>query len=52
MVLGAGFNSRNELISQQRGGPLVLSGSVNEPAKVTVGGNPAQVDAGNNFTGA
>jgi RHS repeat-associated protein len=45
------FDNRNRLTSEQPGGALVLKGSVNEQAAMTVAGTPAEVDAGNKFEG-
>ena len=50
-VMGAIYNGRNQVVSRQAGGILLLKGSVNEPATVTVGGKPAQVAADNSFAG-
>jgi RHS repeat-associated protein len=50
-VIGATYDSMNRLTSTQPGGMLRFAGSVNEPATVTIGGNPATVTAGNVFDG-
>lgn len=50
-VTGATYNNLNELVSTQPGGALLFRGTVSEPSTVTVGGNPAQVEASGNFTG-
>lgn len=44
-------NSLNQITGQTAGGKMHFRGSVNEPATVTVGGNPATVDAAGNFDG-
>jgi uncharacterized protein YfaP (DUF2135 family) len=41
----------NQLSAQTAGGKLEFSGTVNEPATVTVGGNPATVDGAGNWIG-
>jgi len=41
----------NRLVSQQASGPMVFSGTVNEPATVTVQGQPATVKADNTWQG-
>jgi len=51
VVTGASFNNVNELISQQPVGALVVAGTVNEPATVTIQGQSAQVTSGNAFRG-
>ncbi|HZM51410.1 MAG TPA: RHS repeat-associated core domain-containing protein [Vicinamibacteria bacterium] len=45
------FDNRNRLASEQPGGALLLKGSVNEPATITVGGTPATADPANKFQG-
>lgn len=50
-VTAAAFNNRNQLLSLQPGGSLRFSGTVDEPATVTVEGQPATVDANNRFEG-
>jgi YD repeat-containing protein len=45
------FNSSNQLVSRTGAGPMVFEGCVNEPSTVTVGGNPATVDANQRFRG-
>ncbi len=49
-VTGANFDSLNHLVSQQPAGPIVVSGTVSEPATVTVQGVPAVVTPDNRFT--
>ena len=49
-VNAATVNSLNQLTATQGGGPLRFSGTLSEPATVTVGGNPATV-SGTTFTG-
>jgi RHS repeat-associated protein len=48
-AMGAAFNEVNELLARQPGGVLALRGSTNEPASVTVAGQPAQTAADNTF---
>jgi YD repeat-containing protein len=50
-VTGASYDSMNRLVSQQAAGPVVFSGTVNEPATVTVQGKPATVKADNTWQG-
>lgn len=50
-VLGASYNTRNQLTSRQPGGALLFRGTVNEAATVTVQGKPAPVAADNSFVG-
>jgi RHS repeat-associated protein len=45
------YDRLNRLVSQQAGGVLRVAGSVNEPARVTVEGQPATVDTSGAFTG-
>lgn len=47
----ATHNNRNQLSSRQPGGALLLRGTLNEAATVTVQGTPAQVAADNTFVG-
>jgi RHS repeat-associated protein len=51
VVTGASHNNVNELISQQSVGPMVVAGAVNEPATVTIQGQPAIVTSDNKFRG-
>jgi len=51
-VMGATHDNMNRLLSQQPGGSLAFRGTVNEPSTVTIQGQPAAVDAGNQFTGS
>jgi RHS repeat-associated protein len=51
-VTGANHDNMNRLLSHQPGGILNLRGTVNEPANVTIQGQPAAVDASNRFTGS
>jgi RHS repeat-associated protein len=46
------YDTRNRLTSQQPGGALLLKGTTNEPATVTVQGGPATTAADNTFVGA
>jgi hypothetical protein len=50
-VMGASYNTVNELVSQQPAGALVVAGTLDEPAAVTVAGQPAVVTPGNQFRG-
>ena len=50
-VLGATYNGRNQLVSQQPGGTLRFQGSLDEEAKVSVAGKPAEVRADETFEG-
>ena len=45
------YDILNRLTSQAPGGPMVIAGTLNEPATVTISGKPAIVDANNNFRG-
>jgi RHS repeat-associated protein len=45
------YDNLNRLTSQAPGGPMVIMGTLNEPGTVTISGNPAAVDANNNFRG-
>jgi hypothetical protein len=51
-VFSAAHNNRNQVTSQQAGGVLLFRGLVNEPATVSVQGQPAQVAPDNRFEGA
>jgi RHS repeat-associated protein len=48
-VIGASYNSANELVSTQPSGGVYFSGSVTEPANVTIAGQPALVAPDNTF---
>jgi RHS repeat-associated protein len=50
-VTSSNHNNLNQLTSQTAGGWMKFSGTLSEPARVTVGGNPASVDGSNQFTG-
>ena len=50
-IIGSLANSLDQITSQTSGGKMHFRGMVNEPATVTVGGNPATVDAAGNFDG-
>jgi RHS repeat-associated protein len=50
-VQASSFDSLNRLTARQAGGPLVFEGTVNEPATVTIDGQPASVDPANAFRG-
>jgi len=50
-VFATTHDAMNRLQARAPGGPIVLSGSVNEAATVTIDGKPATVDASNNFRG-
>jgi len=45
------FNTVNQLTAQSAGGDLAFTGTVNEPATLTVGGNAATVDAAGLWVG-
>jgi len=45
------YNSMNRITTQEAGGALRFSGTVNEPAKVTVANKSAVVTANNTFSG-
>jgi RHS repeat-associated protein len=45
------FNTVNQLTAQSAGGDLAFTGTVNEPATLTVGGNAATVDASGLWVG-
>jgi RHS repeat-associated protein len=47
----ATHDNLNRLLTHAPGGPMVFSGTVNEPATVTIQGKPATVDAANSFRG-
>jgi len=49
LVTGATYNTVNELVTQQAAGAMAFSGTLSEPAVVTVGGVPAVVSATNAF---
>ncbi|HEY5895709.1 MAG TPA: RHS repeat-associated core domain-containing protein [Chthoniobacterales bacterium] len=44
-------NNLNQFTASNGGGMMRFAGTVNEPATVTVGGNPASVDAANRYEG-
>jgi YD repeat-containing protein len=50
-VFASSHNALNQLSSRAPGGAIVMAGSVNEPATVTIDGAAATVDANNNFRG-
>jgi RHS repeat-associated protein len=50
-VVKATHDNRNRILQQQVGGSLRFAGSLNEPAAVTVAGQPAQVAGNNTFGG-
>jgi RHS repeat-associated protein len=43
------YNGRNELESQDAGGPLFIRGELDEPGTVEINGEPAALPAGNRF---
>jgi RHS repeat-associated protein len=47
---GAVFNSLNQLLSRAPGGALAFRGTTNEPASVTIAGQPAQTTSANTFS--
>jgi RHS repeat-associated protein len=50
-VVSGSYDSRNRLVQTQVGGSLSFTGDLNEPATVTVAGNPAVVSSDNKFVG-
>lgn len=50
-VFATNHDALNRLQARAPGGAIVLSGTVNEAATVTIDGRPATVDASNNFRG-
>jgi RHS repeat-associated protein len=50
-VTGSTHNNLNQLKTQVPGGDMVFTGTVGEPVTMTVGGNPATVDANDNWRG-
>jgi YD repeat-containing protein len=48
-VTGSTYNTVNELVTQSAAGAMVLEGNVNEPATVTIAGQPASVSATHQF---
>jgi YD repeat-containing protein len=50
-VTTASYDALNRLTAQQAGGAIMVQGTVNEPAAVTIAGKPATVDASNTFRG-
>jgi RHS repeat-associated protein len=51
VVTSSTANNLNQLANQSAGGKMHFRGNVNEPATVTVAGNPAAIDAAGNFDG-
>jgi RHS repeat-associated protein len=51
-VTSTSYDALNRLTAQQGGGSLVFTGSVSEPASVTIQGQPVTVDANNGFSGS
>ena len=51
-VMAASHDNLNRLTQHTPGGPLQFVGTVNEPANVTLAGQPATVDPTNTFRGA
>lgn len=51
LVTTSGFNDLNQLTNQSGGGKMHFRGAVSKPSTVTVGGNPATVDANDMFDG-
>src|SRR5439155_8345041 len=49
-LVGATYNSANELVSTQPSGGIYMAGTVSEPATVTVAGQTATVAADNTFS--
>ncbi len=45
------YNSLNQITGTSGAGMMQFTGTLSKPATVTVGGNPASVDANNNFRG-
>jgi len=50
-IISSAPNNLNQLTSRSAGGQMHFRGTVNEPATITVAGNPATVDAAGNFDG-
>jgi RHS repeat-associated protein len=50
-ITTSSFNDLNQLTGQSGGGKLHFRGTVNETSTMTVGSNPATVDAAGNFDG-
>jgi YD repeat-containing protein len=50
VVLSA-YDNLNRLTSQAPGGPMVITGALNEPGTVSISGVPVTVDANSNFRG-
>jgi len=51
-VTSSSYNNLNQLTGQSPGGAMIFSGTVSKYSTITVGGNPASLDASNNFRGA
>lgn len=51
-VFATSHDSLNRLQSRAPGGPIRMTGTLNEPATVTINGETAEVDASNNFSGS
>jgi RHS repeat-associated protein len=51
-INSSAYNSTNEYGSEASGGSMTFGGTVSEPASITVGGNPASVDASNDWLGS
>jgi RHS repeat-associated protein len=49
-VVGATYNTANELVSTQPSGGLYFAGTVSEPATVTIAGQPAVIAIDNTFS--
>ena len=50
-ITSTGVNALNELTSGAGGGPMVFAGTLNEPAIMTINGNPATVTSQLSFSG-
>ena len=50
-VFATTHDNLNRLAARAPGGPVVFSGSIDEPGTVTIDGKPADVDVANNFRG-
>jgi RHS repeat-associated protein len=48
---GSSYNNLNQLLSRQPGGVLAFAGTTNEPATVTVAGQPARTASDDSFRG-
>jgi RHS repeat-associated protein len=51
-VTSATYDSLNRLVTQSAGGVVRVAGTVNEPATVTIDGQPASVDGAQGFAGS